>query len=1532
MAHTKSFGKSPAVLLSAFLGVALLGLSSPARTQVSGSRLAGDWRGSVPVSIAASAPVLPASAVDRGEAPGGARLERMILLLQPSAARQQALTAKLAKLQDSASPDYHRWLTPASFAASYANSPADVAAVAAWLSGQGLEVAPLPASLGWIEFSGTAAQVEQAFGAKVHAVTVAGMERYALAGTVSVPAAFQPMVKGLVSLDGILSEAALTAPLAVNTPAAQLAALTSTGSAEALTPQLLARLLHLDAVYSSGFKGDGQTIAIAARSNVRREDIAAFRSTFGLPASALQATPAGNDPGRTSDEAEADLAASWAGAAAPGAQIVLVPAATTGATDGVDLSLAAIVDGALARTVVVGYSACESALSSTHLAFYAALYRQAAAEGISVIAATGDSGASACHEPGSDAPASGGYDVNALASTPWNTAIGVASFGAAGPAGGLADLSAWSASNASEPSYAGGGGASKLFAAPSWQPTPAVAKTPPLGALQGPAASAYKNWLTQDVSFLGSAEAVNASLLASNSRRLPDLSLPTAIDASVNPGLVFCMSGASAASGCSPMRAGGSSAAAALFAGIAALLDQKSGAQGDLNPTLYQLSGTGGVYADATEGSAQLPCAAGSVGCDATGKIGFPAAAGYDLATGLGAVDAKALWSAWPAAVPVSNSATTATTFTASVPSGGFVFTSQISLYATVAATPIAGGGGQTDTLSGNVFFYAFPASLTPATGSASYSSTGIPVTPSNAVGSNQSISTNTAGNLTVPPCQLPASNIAGNYDFYSQFIDSDGNYSSSDWPGPTGLIGLPITVGPAKTTATFPSSNPNNAYYGTPIALTAQVVPYDTSLAVTTNSSCTVTGSVTFTDSASSISSSTLGTNTVGLSAQVATLPSVIFTTLGQHNISAAYSPGTGTNWQTSTPTNTLGVYVSPAPTSVTLSSISANVNLGTTVTLAATVAPTNSAITSWNTMTGLVTFYDGSTALGSSSVGCSSATSCAASFPIALTAVGSHSFTAQYAGVGVWAQSAVSNAVSTAVSQGTPTLNLSVSPTSSTYGSTIALTATLYAPGTATTSTAVTGTVKFYADFGTAQQLSLGTGAVTLTGNSATVTSAALSGGNHTFTVVYSGDSNWLGNTFSNAAQITVALATSQAVLSVTPTVLTPGAATTSVTLTAALSPASSSITNFTLTGTVTFKDGNTVLGQATVSSNSATLAVILSNSVNHSITAVYSGDTNFTPSTSAAATLTATVLPDNVVLTASPATAGPEQAVVLTVTVTPSQAPAATFEQNPSGKVVFYDGTTVIGSASLAASIGYSSTATLVISNLPAGNDTITAVYAGDGFYEGGTSNAVTVNVQDFSITPSSTNPATNLNIVQGAAGTASYVVAGLGGFNNEIQIVCAVPAQDHMTCTASPQQLTPTGTVTFTVATFTAKTTASTPVANSNGKGSTLWPRAAGGAALAMLGFFLLPFGRRARIFLNRVGKQARRFTVLLLLLVGLSGVGIGCTSTDLVASSTNVTPLGVATLTITASAYVDNTVVSHSVYLTVNVVTPGSTTP
>ena len=345
-----------------------------AASQAATSRLAGEIVTSDVAVIPASMPTPRPSMAVLGAASPGTKLDRMLLLLEPSQAQQQALTLELENLQNPKSAEYHHWLTPAAFAAAYSNSASDVAAVAGWLQSQGFQVAALPAGREWIEFSGTAAQVEQAFHTQINSVVIAGQSRAVLAGEISVPAAIAPLVHGLVSLDGSLSTAAITVPQALAGSASQLAAVTSLNQAPALTPALLAPLLHWDALHASGTLGAGESIAIATRSNIHAGDVDAFRASFGLSSNAVQVSLNGTDPGLTADQAEATLAASWVGAVAPAAHILVVPAADTIATDGLDLSLAGIVDQALANTVVVGYSSCEASLAEAHQTFYADLY------------------------------------------------------------------------------------------------------------------------------------------------------------------------------------------------------------------------------------------------------------------------------------------------------------------------------------------------------------------------------------------------------------------------------------------------------------------------------------------------------------------------------------------------------------------------------------------------------------------------------------------------------------------------------------------------------------------------------------------------------------------------------------------------------------------------------------------------------------------------------------------------------------------------------------------------------------------------------------------------------------------------------------------------------------------------------------------------------------------------------------------------------------------------------------------------------
>src|SRR5579871_1681521 len=99
---------------------------------------------------------------------------------------------------------------------------------------------------------------------------------------------------------------------------------------------------------------------------------------------------------------------------------------------------------------------------------------------------------------------------------------------------------------------------------------------------------------------------------------------------------------------------GGTSASTPSFAGIIALLNQyeNSNGQGNINPNLYRLAQSD-IFHDITFGDNMVPCSSGTPDC-LTGSLGYSAGIGYDLATGLGSVDAYKLVTKWKIATPQS--------------------------------------------------------------------------------------------------------------------------------------------------------------------------------------------------------------------------------------------------------------------------------------------------------------------------------------------------------------------------------------------------------------------------------------------------------------------------------------------------------------------------------------------------------------------------------------------------------------------------------------------------------------------------------------------------------------------------------------------------------------------------------------------------------------------------------------------------------------------------------------------------------------
>jgi YVTN family beta-propeller protein len=162
--------------------------------------------------------------------------------------------------------------------------------------------------------------------------------------------------------------------------------------------------------------------------------------------------------------------------------------------------------------------------------------------------------------------------------------------------------------------------------------------------------------------------------------------------------------------------------------------------------------------------------------------------------------------------------------------------------------------------------------------------------------------------------------------------------------------------------------------------------------------------------------------------------------------------------------------------------------------------------------------------------------------------------------------------------------------------------------------------------------------------------------------------------------------------------------------VTITATVSTQSGSPT-----GWVSFYEGSSVIGQSVLVGGQAAFTVSLLPVGTHSITATYSGDSTFAQSTSAPVSATITQAGSSTSVFLSPTAILVDQAVALTAAVTSNIGNGV-----PTGTVAFYYNQQSLGSAALV--LG---SATLSVASLPAGKDSITAVYHGDANFTGSTS---------------------------------------------------------------------------------------------------------------------------------------------------------------------------------------------------------------
>ncbi len=929
---------------------------------------------------------------DRGAAPDTLPMNRILLILKRTGEQEESLRSFLDKQQDKSSTSYHQWLTPDQFGLQFGPSDQDTQAVVSWLQSHGFQIGKVSRGRTFVEFSGTAAQVQQAFHTAIHKYVVNGEEHWANSSDPQIPVALAPVVAGLASLHNFPKNA-------LHRVGGQFSKSNVTGQVVPLDPQFsfsdqgnefyavgpydFAKIYNILPLWGAGIDGTGQSIAIVGETNINLQDISDFRTAFSLPKNDPQVILDGPDPGIVpGDETESDLDVEWSGAIAKGATIKLVISASTNSSSGVDLSALYIVDNNFASILSESYGACELSLGSGNNQFFSNLWEQAAAQGISVVVATGDSGAAGCdlYEGNTPEPANNGLMVNGIASTPFNIAVGgtdLLNFGTTWSAFNKGSSIYWNTSNdlneASVKSYvpeSTWNDSCTNFALGSAPPSNAESNCNLVGSIAnvltvgggGGASSCTSSDGTQPLSCSGGypkpSWQTGIGVPNDNARDLPDVSL-FAGNGLANSFYIVCesdqdLNGASckiSSSAFSFLGLGGTSASAPAFAAIMALTNQytKSNGAGNVNYVLYKISAltsqtglncsstlppaAGCILNDIVSGTIAMPCAAFKPNCNTSNPTdpfgllpGYAATNGYDLATGLGSINAYNLVHGWDSVT--------------------FIPTQ----------TTLSFNGGQpAEIVHGQSI--PFTASVTSnagsPTGQISLIANTIPGQPAGTF-------TLSNGSATSSASQLPG----GTYTLTAHYL-GDGEFGGS-----TSSPSAPITVQPEgsfiKVAVLTADANGNpvpftGGPYGSFVYLRADVSPASPP---STGPISPPSGSVMFTDTyngaASNLPSNPYPLNSLGYTVT----PRGIFNfSAGSHSISASYSGDNSYTASNSAPSGAFTLTQVPTWTDFLYSiSPSNTASFGTPITINATIYSTSFG----DPPTGTLTFFEGGKQLG--------------------------------------------------------------------------------------------------------------------------------------------------------------------------------------------------------------------------------------------------------------------------------------------------------------------------------------------------------------------------------------------------------------------------------------------------------------------------------------------------------------------------------------------------------------------------------------
>ncbi len=917
---------------------------------------------------------------DKGPANPSLPADRMQLVLQRSPGQEIALRQVLGSLQDPNSPQYRKWLTPEQLGAQYGVSDADIQTVSTWLASQGFKVGKVNKAKTIVEFSGSVGQLQTAFHTQIHNFAVNGEQHLANLSDPQIPAALAPVVIGLSSMNNFFPKPQHTKPVLgkYDKTTGKLVPELTIGSGTPTSPYRLF-LVPGDAgtIYdspnsfntkftgSASYTGANVTIGIAGDSNIATSDVLDYRSLFGLSATAPTVVVDGNDPGVNGDVVEALLDLEVSGGLAPGATQIFYTSADTNLDSGLFLAIIRALDDNTVSILNVSFGGCEAHQGASGNQYINGLWEQAAAQGISVTVSTGDAGSAGCDDDNTQQRAELGLQVNGLASTPFNIAVGGTDFDVLATdftkyvsptnssnftsALGYIPEEPWNNSpitnglltentpyqdSSGDTNIVGAGGGASGCIVPQYDLNGNL-----IGC--GVSSGTITGWPKPSWQTGGS-----LNIPSDNVRDLPDLSLFSANGP--NPATWLVCYTFTAPDGtnvtCAPdasdgfefIGVGGTSSSAPAFAGVLALISQSQGGArlGQANYVLYNLANQSSVYStafhDVTTGNNSVYCASGTPDCGSNlFEAGYNAGTAYDQASGLGSLDVTQLINDWSKATFTSST----TSFTIN---GGTTPVSITHGQAVTLNATVAGAGG---TPTGNV---AIVGNANQQAGT--YGANGLAVLAlSGGTSGSQSYSNLPGGTYTV----------SANYGGDITFVQSQSTPA------------IEVTVAKENSVMDMFAVNsvgnrftPSGNYpYGTYFSLEAQPVGMSQ---VNSGSPATATGSVEFTDTAGGPADYTsILLNSFGYGE----LP-VYYWSTAAHTVGASYAGDNSFNASTATP---ISFTIIPAPTTNTVSTTPSTVTGGTfLITSLITPSPASFGLAP----SGIVTFTLGGTTLGSAGV----------------------------------------------------------------------------------------------------------------------------------------------------------------------------------------------------------------------------------------------------------------------------------------------------------------------------------------------------------------------------------------------------------------------------------------------------------------------------------------------------------------------------------------------------------------------------------